>query len=151
NGNIILINPNGVLFGAGSRVDVNGLVATTAEITNENFMAGGKLPFDRPGNPNAAIINQGHNYEKEAGLVGLVAPNVANNGIIEARLGRIHLAGGDTATVDMYGDGLMEVAVSENVKTQIVANTGSLSAAGGTIAMTAAAGKDIVNNLVVVK
>ncbi|MBM3618349.1 MAG: filamentous hemagglutinin N-terminal domain-containing protein, partial [Alphaproteobacteria bacterium] len=31
NGNIAIVNPNGVLFGAGSQVDVNGLVATTAD------------------------------------------------------------------------------------------------------------------------
>jgi filamentous hemagglutinin family protein len=40
NGNLMLINPNGILFGAGSRIDVHGLVATTSHITNENFMAG---------------------------------------------------------------------------------------------------------------
>lgn len=150
NGNVILINPNGVMFGAGARVDVNGLVATSADIGNEDFMAG-SLHFDKPGNPYAAIINEGHISAKEAGLVGLVAPNVINTGIIEAKLGRVHLAGGDTATVDFYGDGLMEVSVSEDVQSQLVTNTGTLSAAGGKIAMTAAAGKTIVNNLVVVE
>jgi len=40
NGNLVLINPNGVFFGAGSRIDVNGLLATTANISNQNFMNG---------------------------------------------------------------------------------------------------------------
>lgn len=34
NGKVFLINPNGVIFGAGSRVDVNGLVASSLAISN---------------------------------------------------------------------------------------------------------------------
>jgi filamentous hemagglutinin family protein len=149
NGNVILINPNGVLFGAGSRVDVNGLVATTADIGNSQFMnAGNTLHFDKAGNANASVINEGHITAKQAGLVGLVAPNVLNSGIIEAKLGQVQLASGDTVTVDMRGNGLFEVAVSEDVKSQLVSNSGIIRAEGGTIAMTAAAGKNIVNNLI---
>ncbi|MBY0428944.1 MAG: filamentous hemagglutinin N-terminal domain-containing protein, partial [Alphaproteobacteria bacterium] len=149
NGNLIVVNPNGVWFGAGARVDVNSLIATTAGISNDAFMnSTGTLNFDQPGNPNAAIVNDGMITAKEAGLVGLVAPNVVNNGVILAKLGRVHLASGDTATVDLYGDGLMDVAVSDAVTSQLVANNGIIAAQGGTIAMTAAAGSNIVNSLV---
>ncbi len=149
NGNLILVNPNGVWFGGNARVDVNSLIATTAGISNDAFMnSDGKLNFDIAGNPDAAVVNNGLITAKEAGLVGLVAPNVINNGVIIAKLGRVHLASGDTAAVDMYGDGLLTVAVSDKVKKQLVENNGLISAAGGTIAMTAAAGKDVVNSLV---
>src|ERR1700733_8021156 len=40
NGNVVLINPSGVFFGPGSKTDVNGLVATTANISNQNFVSG---------------------------------------------------------------------------------------------------------------
>ena len=148
NGNIVIVNQNGILFGGGANVDVNGLVATTADIDNTRFMSDQTLHFDKPGNPNAAIINQGVITAKEAGLVGLVAPNVINEGIITARLGRVHLASGDTATVDLYGDGLMEVAVSDAVTSQLVHNSGAIVADGGTVALTAAAGSRIVNSLI---
>ncbi len=150
NGNIILINPNGVFFGANSRVDVNGLVASTADINNSDFMQG-RYDFLKPGNPNAIIRNDGLINAKEAGLVGLVAPIVENNGIISAKLGRVSLASGDTFTLDMYGDDLINVAVSGNVAQQIVRNTGKIEAAGGRIAMTAAAGRDVVDSLIEVK
>ena len=149
NGNIIVLNANGVVFGAGSQVDVNGLVATTAGISNEHFMAG-DMRFDQAGNPNASIINNGTITAKDAGLVGLVAPNVVNNGVISAKLGRVQLASGDTATLDLYGDHLMEVAVSDDVKSQLVSNAGTIKADGGSIALTAAAGSKVVDSLITV-
>ena len=149
NGNLIVVNPNGVWFGAGARVDVNGLIASTADIGNDAFMnSAGTLDFDKAGNPEAAIVNDGLITAKDAGLVGMVAPNVINRGVILAKLGRVHLASGDTATVDMYGDGLLNVAVSDKVKSQLVENSGVIAAEGGTIAMTAAAGKNVVNSLI---
>lgn len=149
NGNLILINQNGMLFGKGAQVDVNGIMATSADISNDKFMNDTKLSFDKPGSPDAVISNQGTITVKEAGLAGLVAPNVVNNGLINAKLGTVHLASGDKATVDLYGDGLMEVTVSDKVSSQIVANTGTINAAGGKIALTAAAGKQIVKNIII--
>ena len=58
NGNVVLVNPNGVFFGANSRVDVNGLIATTADISNADFMAG-RMAFTRAGSETAEIINEG--------------------------------------------------------------------------------------------
>ncbi|MBX9726263.1 MAG: filamentous hemagglutinin N-terminal domain-containing protein, partial [Rickettsiales bacterium] len=147
NGNVIIVNQNGVVFGNGSTVDVNSLVATTSDIRNDDFMAG-NLKFTQPGNPTATIENRGTITAKEAGLVGLVAPNVINSGTINARLGRVQLASGDTTTVDLYGDGLMEVGVSDAVTSQLVSNSGIIRAEGGTIALTAAAGATMVNNLI---
>ncbi len=148
NGNIILVNPNGVFFEGPSRVDVNGIVATTANIKNDDFMAGNNH-FNIPGNSDAVIINKGIITAKEAGLVGLVAPNVENRGIIQAKLGRVQLSSGDTVAVDFYGDNLLKVEVKdEEIKSQLVANSGVLSANGGTVAMTAAAAEKTVNSLI---
>jgi filamentous hemagglutinin family protein len=148
NGNIIILNPSGVLFGAESQVDVNGLIATTANISNQAFMANGALAFNQPGGSTSAIVNEGTITAADAGLVGLVAPNVINSGTITAKLGTVHLASADTFTVDFYGDGLLNFGVSDAVKSQLVANTGLISAAGGKIALTAAAGNNIVNSLI---
>jgi len=150
NGNIIILNPSGVLFGAGSQVDVNGLIATTSNISNAAFMANGPLSFNQPGSPASAVINEGTITAADAGLVGLVAPNVINSGTITAKLGTVHLASADTFTVDFYGDGLLNFGVSDAVKSQVVANTGLISAAGGKIALTTAAGNNIVNSLIAV-
>src|SRR5258706_9014981 len=57
NGRVFLINPNGILFGPGARVDVNGLVASTLDISNGDFLAG-RLNF-RAGDKAGAVTNQG--------------------------------------------------------------------------------------------
>src|SRR5580704_1380418 len=58
NGNVFLVNPDGILFGAGAIINVGGLLATTNNISNADFMAG-KYRFTIPGNPAASIVNQG--------------------------------------------------------------------------------------------
>ena len=139
NGTVVIVKPNGVFFGPTSTVDVAGLVATTANIADSDFMQG-KLKFSKPGNPNAAVVNQGTITASDAGLVGLVAPSVENDGVINAKLGRATLASGDTFTLDLAGDKLISVAVtSDQLPQQVVANTGVIQADGGTVTMTAAA------------
>jgi|GEM_PF-3033559 len=151
NGNLVLINPNGVFFGKGSRVDVNGIIATTSDMKNSDVMAGGKLHFTPGGNPNATVANEGTITAGSAGLVGLVAPNVINSGVITANLGKVQLSSGDSFTLDLYGDKLLEIGVSDAVGKQLVENSGSIEAAGGTVKLTAAAGRQIVNSLIDVK
>ncbi len=147
NGKIYLVNLNGFIFGKGSTVNVGGILATTADIANADFMAG-RMNFNKAGNANAAIINDGTISARDAGLVGFVAPTVANSGIITARLGRVNLASGDTMTMDMYGDNLVSVAVSNENAAHIVANSGLIHADGGQIALTAAAGRNIANGVI---
>lgn len=148
NGKIILINPNGVFFGAGSVIDVSGLVASTADISNSDFMNNSVLNFNIAGAPDAKIINEGLITAKDAGLVGLVAPQIENSGIIRANLGKVELASGDTFTLDMYGDKLIEVAVSNTIASQIIKSSGTITADGGSVVITAAAAGGIVDSII---
>lgn len=147
NGNIVIINPNGVFLTRSSRVDVGGLVATSADIDTQQFMTGSGN-FNRPGKPDAVIRNDGQITARQAGLVGLVAPTVENNGRIEAKLGRVTLAAGDKTTVDFLGDDLIQVAVSDDVLQQLVSQNGEIIAEGGLIQLTAAQGRKLVDSLV---
>ncbi len=149
NGNIILINPNGLVFGAGSVVDVGGMIATTSDLENDNaFMAGGAAKFTKPGNPDGRIINKGHMTVRDGGLVGLVAPNVENHGVIQAKLGKVILASGDIHTIDFAGDGLIKLEVSDDVTSQTVTNTGIINADGGQVLVTAAQARGMVDALI---
>lgn len=147
NGTVMLVNPNGVFIGPSAHINVGSMVATTADITTERFM-GGDDRFDIAGNPNAAIINHGIITAADAGLVALVAPNVINDGYIQAKLGKVQLASGDTFTLDLYGDGLVSLETSDAVTSQLVRNSGIISASGGQVIMTAAAASEAVNSVI---
>ncbi len=158
NGQVVLVNQAGVTFYKGAQVNAQSLIVSTADVSNANFMAG-KLVFDKAGNPNASVVNQGTITVKQAGLAALVAPRVANSGVINARLGHVVLAGAKTATLDLYGDGLLSLDVSNQVtkapvgpggKTvnALVTNTGTINASGGTVQLTAAAADGVLQTLV---
>ncbi|MDF2233107.1 filamentous hemagglutinin N-terminal domain-containing protein [Albimonas sp. CAU 1670] len=145
NGNVWLVNQSGVMFHKGSVVDVGGLIATTADIDDAAFMAGGGT-FDKPGEPGAAVVNEGTITFAEAGMVGLVAPEVANRGVIAGKLGKIVVAGQESFSVDVSGDGLFEIDLKDAAKTKgaRAENSGLLISEGGTVIITAAAARDAV-------
>lgn len=160
NGQLFLINPNGVVFGKGSQVDVGGLVATTADIRNEDFLAG-RYVFDQPSNnPDASIVNKGQIINiSEGGVAVLAAPGVRNEGLIKARLGQVALAGAKTFTLDFHGDGLLQFNVGSTVQEQpkdsdgkpldsLVSNAGRIIVDGGVVALTAQGADAVVDRVI---
>ncbi|MFO1266703.1 MAG: filamentous hemagglutinin N-terminal domain-containing protein [Rubrivivax sp.] len=149
NGQVFLVNPNGIVFGRGAQVNVGALVASTANIGNADFMAG-RLVFGQAGVAGAAVVNEGRITAAEGGLVALVAPSVRNDGLIQARLGRVALGAGDTFALDLYGDGLVSLAMDRSQVARIE-HTGRIEADGGRVvlvsAATAKAALDSVVNL----
>lgn len=147
NGIIMIVNPNGVVFGAGSQVDVGGLVATTANISTADFMAG-NMNFNVAGNPNASIINQGTITAAQGGLVALVAPSVVNSGVIRANLGKVALGAGQTFSVDLYGDNLVSFAIGQAATSAAagVLNQGTLE--GSQVYLSAKVAGDVMTNVV---
>ncbi len=96
NGKVFLINPNGVVFGQGARVDVNGLVASSLALSNADFLAGRGNFGDASGALAGKVENHGNITTPNGGQVFLLAPNVENSGIITAPNGDVILAAGHT-------------------------------------------------------
>lgn len=90
NGHVFLINPNGVLVGAGAQVNVGGFIASTLDMNDDDFMSG-KINLN--GESTAAVTNEGEINAAEGGTVVLVAPEVNNAGTISAAQGSVVLAG----------------------------------------------------------
>ncbi|MEK9627405.1 MAG: filamentous hemagglutinin N-terminal domain-containing protein [Nitrospinota bacterium] len=158
NGDLWVVNPNGVIFGNNAQVDVRGLVATTSNITNSNFLSD-NYKFDIPASFSNSIVNQGTITAAEGGLVALVAPGVQNMGVINARLGKVSLASGKTFTLDLYGDQLINLGVDSKVVNQVtgmdgevlsslVSNSGNIFADGGVVRLDVNAAQDIVDHVI---
>lgn len=158
NGQVWLVNPNGILFGRGAQVDVGGLVATTHNIRNEDFLAGNYRFEGNPGST-ATVENEGTVTVREAGLAAFVAPGVVNRGTISARLGEVTLASGRRFVVDLFGDQKINLAVDAKTDARpvgadgkplesLVSNEGKIFADGGRVRMSAAAAKGLVDSVV---
>jgi filamentous hemagglutinin family protein len=134
NGKVLLINPNGVLFGAGSQVNVNGLVASSLNLSDADFLAG-KLNFSGAGNGRTGktgdITNQGAITTPSGGQVYLIAPNVTNDGIITSPGGDVMLAAGQSVYLADSTDPDMRVVISAPGNQAL--NVGSVVAESGRI------------------
>jgi filamentous hemagglutinin family protein len=158
NGGIFIINQNGILFGKNSQIDVSKLVASTHDISNENFMKG-NYKFDILGKPNASIINEGTITIGDYGIASFVAPSVRNSGVIVGRLSKIALASGNSYSLDMYGDNLINFIVDDKVLQKaydldgnqldnFVENSGKIISDGGYIALTANVAREVVDGVI---
>lgn len=136
NGQVLLINPNGIVFGRGAQVDVRGLVASSLDISNQDFLNGRKRfkASDKAGK----VHNAGSLNTANGGQIFLIAPQVENSGIINAPGGQILLAAGrsvqlvDSANPDLH----VVVSAPEDQALnlgQIVAQAGKIGIYGALI------------------
>ena len=148
NGRVFLVNPNGILFGQGSRADVAGLVASTLHISDADFLAG-RLNF-QSGAIAQRLVNQGELHSAAGGHIYLVAPDLTNSGLISSPGGEVILAAGKSVSiVDLGTPNLkVEISAAENQARnlgQIVADSGRIGVYAGLISQQGIARADSVS------
>ena len=147
-GQVTISNGNGVFFGRGSRVDVGSLVATTHSISDDAFMAGGPLRFERNGST-ASVGNEGEISASLQGYVALLAPEVRNSGVIVANKGTVALAAGEAITLQLNAqDQLQGVVVEVGDWQALVDNRHVVEAEGGLVILSARALQSVQGGVV---
>ncbi|MCZ5446315.1 filamentous hemagglutinin N-terminal domain-containing protein [Escherichia coli] len=146
NGQVFLVNPNGVLFGKDASVSTSGFVASTRDIKNDDFM-NRRYTFSGGQKAGAEIVNQGALTTNAGGYIVLAADKVSNSGTIRTPGGKTVLAAGERVTLQLDNGGLTSVQVSGDVVNALVENRGLISARDGQVYLTAH-GRDMLMNTV---
>ncbi|AEG31982.1 two-partner secretion domain-containing protein [Thiomicrospira cyclica] len=148
NANLTLVNPSGIIFGAGAQVNVGSLVATTLNITDQDFL-NGQYRFDGQG-ALGQILNEGQLEAFEGGRIVLMANQVTNQGQITAPNGDVALIAANKVTLDFNGDGSLLVEIEQGTLNALVENQNAIQVGGGQILLSARAldqlSKSVVNN-----
>ena len=129
NGRVFLINPNGIVFGPGARIDVGGLVASTLDLGDADFLAG-RLNFAGPASA-GALVQLGQITTASGGQVLLIAPRLENSGVITSPQGEILLAAGRSVQLADAAHPALRVTVTAPAGEAV--NLGKLIADGGRI------------------
>ncbi len=145
NGQVYLINPNGVLFGSGSQINVGGLVASTLD-TGDAGLGGATRRFT--GSGTGSIINQGAINTGNGGYVAFIGNQVSNSGTINARAGTVALGAGSDVTLSFSGDSLVQLQVNQGTLNNLAENGGLINADGGAVWLSAGARNTVLASVV---
>lgn len=138
-----------MIVGAEGRVEAGGFVASTLDISNQNFMDG-NLVFEGDG-ASAGVSNEGIIDIGQGGFAALLGGRVSNSGIVRVPLGRVGFGAGERATLDLTGDGFLQIAVpsqDDGDDNALISSSGRVEADGGVVIMQAAAARDAVRNTI---
>ena len=153
NGQVFLINPNGVVFGKTARINVGGIVASSLNIKTDDFMNGRYVFTHDSKKYPGKVINKGLIKAASSG-VAMIGSNVMNEGRIYARLGNVAMLSAEKVTVDFDGDGLIQFEINRKLIEkdrhiiQAVSNTGQIIADGGNVILSASTAKDVFSQVV---
>jgi filamentous hemagglutinin family protein len=153
NGQVFLVNPNGVVFGKDSQINVGGILASGLSINPTDFM-NGNFTLSEVEGAAGKVVNSGIINASTGGSVTLIGKEVTNNGLIIANLGAVNLAVGKEAVVTFESNGLVGVKVTKEVLQSelgvdpALVNNGEINAEGGRILLTASTSQDIFSQAV---
>ena len=150
NGQVILINPSGVIFGQGARFDAGSFIASTLNLKSSDFL-NNKYIFERDPNLQAGSIeNNGSINAFAGGTVAFIAPQIVNNGSIATPSGTAALLSGDKVTLTLSGNRLISYSVDVGTLNSLIENKNIIKADDGVVILSAKAlssiKKSVVNN-----
>ncbi|OTG89239.1 YDG domain-containing protein [Acinetobacter sp. ANC 3832] len=145
NGQVFLLNPNGVIFSKTAQVNVGGIVASTLNVTDGDIMSGN---FTLKNQGGAGKVENHGSIIADGGVIAFIAPNVINTGNVESKNGVIHFTAADQVTLHLQDGQLTEYQVDIGTLQGLIDNQGAILANNGAVYLTAKA-KDSLSKAVV--
>lgn len=145
NGQVFLINPNGIVFGAGAQVNVGGLVASTLGMSDSDLSAATR---HFSGSGTGAVINHGTIAAAPGGYVALLGREVSNQGTIRTPGGTAALGAGSAVSLSFDANHLLSMQVDQSTLSTLAENKQLIVADGGQVLMSAGARNSLLASVV---
>ena len=145
NGQVFLVNPNGVLFGGGARVDVGALVASTLEHPRRPTSWPATLASAAAAAPSRTAERS---TPRRVAICAFIAPTITNDGTLNAPHGTVAMGAGEAVTLNFAGDRLVGLSVSTTTLDTLIENRQAIHAEGGAILLTAAGAAAVSSSVV---
>ena len=129
NGGIVLINPAGIIVGKSGVINVNSFIASTHDVTDEDFLSGKGMKFQ--GSSEASIQNLG-TIHAESGDIFLIAHSVINEGTLSAKNGTVGLVAANEVLLQPSGDEKLSI-LSKEASTGKISHSGTIEAVSAEI------------------
>ena len=148
NGQVAFVNANGVIFGKGAEINTGGIVATTMNIKDSDFMSG-KMTYS--GSETGQVTNKGHITATNInGYIALMAPEVKNEGVLLATLSgnnAIALVSGKQVTLSFNGNQLINITVDASAINSLIDNKRLIKTSGGQVIIAANSASDLKSSV----
>ena len=147
NGQVFLINSAGIYFSKNSRVDTGGFVASTLDISNENFL-NKNYKFNKTDSITGTIYNLGAVTAKDKNFVAFISSTIKNEGSAIAKDGSVALLSGDEVTISFDPHGMINFIIDKNTVDAMIENKGLIQVNEGMAIVSAKAIDTITNSII---
>ena len=150
-GQVIFVNNNGVVFGKNAEVNAGGVVATTMNVNQDDYMAG-KKSLTYEGGQTGKVVNKGRITATSLdGYIALMAPQVKNEGVITAVMSganSVALVSGQKVTLTFETGQALKVSVDASVVKALIENKRLIQTNGGQIILAANSAQELMGSTI---
>ena len=141
NGQLILVNPTGILTGPTSAIRSEGAILSTLNLTNQNYL--NKI-YNFSASSNSNLLNEG---KIEGEYIALLSPSITNKGTITTNVAT-SLAAGDDIRLSIGDSNLLTVSVNPSKLKTLVKNEGNIKTQNGIVTLKTDVAQTVVDQVI---